>query len=331
MAPSRLLVVLVLGFAPGCLHVHGTVTTTEPTSAPPATKGDAFASLRPGESIPTRPPADPKTVAAKPPAPKLAPPPDADPVAPAPPENVLAVKGAGPDPGPFPLAAGPPVPEPPLLAAMRAYVENRPDDAIRHLEKLEKPNQEFALAVMPVLARGAAMNLAAPDPQEAAHLVEQLGGAAGRLEMKAAMRVEKVAFCKRATAFGRYDPWPEAQPYRPNDLAVLYVEVRNVGSAPCAGPAGEGYVSRAVVALEVRDAKGTVVEQTDPADYRQRVAVARFEHTDHTRSPLRDYSRTYRIKIPPNPGVYTVTVEVKDPVTGRTARSQPAEFRVTGS
>jgi hypothetical protein len=224
----------------------------------------------------------------------------------------------------------PPAPEPPLLAAMRAYVENRPDDAIRHLEKLDKPNQEFALAVMPVLARGAAMNLAAPDPQEAAHLVEQLSGAAARLESKAAMKVEKVAFCKRATGFGRFDPWPEAEPYRPNDLAVLYVEVRNVGSAPAPGPAGEGWVSRAVVSLEVRDAKGGLVEQIDPADYRQRVPVARFEHADHTRSPLRDYSRTYRIKIPPTPGVYTVTVEVKDPASGRSARSQPAEFRVAG-
>ena len=57
---------------------------------------------------------------------------------------------------------------------------------------------------------------------------------------------------------------------------------------------------------------------------------SRFDHTDHTRSPLRDYSRTYRIKIPPNPGVYTVTVEVRDPGSGRAARSQPAEFRVAG-
>ncbi|HEX4613294.1 MAG TPA: hypothetical protein VH092_34220 [Urbifossiella sp.] len=325
-ACPRLFIVLALGFAPGCLSIHGTVTKTpEPAPAPAPAAGDKFASLRPGESIPSRP-VEPKTVVERPATPK--PPPNTDPIAPLPPEDVLAVKGA--DPGPFPLAVGPPVPEPPLLAAMRAYVENRPDDAIRHLEKLEKPNQEFALAVMPVLARGAAINLASPDPQEAAHLVEQLTGAAARLEPKAALKVEKVAFCKRANGFGRYDPWPEAQPYRPNDLAVLYVEVRNMGSTPSPGPAGEGYLSRAVVSLEVRDAKMNIVEQTDPADYRLRVPVARFEHADHTRSPLRDYSRTYRIKIPPQPGVYTVTVEVRDPATGRSARSQPAEFRVAG-
>lgn len=146
MAPSpRLLVVLALGLAPGCLTVHGTtVSHADQPAGVPAPKGDQFASLRPGEAIQTKPPADPKTTAEKPTAPKLTPP-DADPIAPLPPENVLAVKGGAPDPGQLPVGIVPP-PEPPLLAAMRAYVENRPDDAIRHLEKLDRPNQEFALA-----------------------------------------------------------------------------------------------------------------------------------------------------------------------------------------
>ncbi len=322
-ASPRLLVVLALGFAPGCLHVQSTTTTEVPKA--PAPRGGDFASLRPGEAIPTRP-VETKSVAEKP-APKTEPAPD--PIAPPPPDRVLEVVKAA-EPGQFPLTLSQPVPDPPLLAAMRAYVENRPDDAIRHLEKLDRPNQEFALAVMPVLARGAAINHAAPDPQEAAHLADQLNAAAVRLEAKAALRVEKVAFCKKISGFGRYDPWPTAQPYRPGDLAQLYVEVRNLGSTSEAGKGGEAYVSRAVVSLEVRDAKGTVVEQTDPADYRQRVPVVRFPHDEPSRSPIRDYFQPYRINIPSKPGVYTVTVEVRDPASGRTARSQPAEFRVAG-
>jgi hypothetical protein len=178
--------------------------------------------------------------------------------------------------------------------------------------------------------RGSQLNLAVPDPHDAAALAEQLTAMATTLEGKAALRVDKVVFCRRATSFGRFDPWPEAQPYRPNDLAVLYVELRHVGSEPATGPDGEGFVSRAVVDLEVRDAAGRLIEQTDPTDWRRRVSVARFEHTDYTRSPLRDYSRTYRISVPSKPGVYTVTVEVRDPAGNRTARSQPAEFRVAG-
>lgn len=318
----RLLVALALGFAPGCLHIEGTVTRPDDKAAAPAPRADGFASLRPGESIATRPTPEPKTVVEKPPAPKLAAP-EPDPVVP-PPEQVLAVKGG--EPGPFPLPGVAPIPEPPLLAAMRAYVENRPDDAIRHLEKLDRPNQEFALAVMPALARGAAMNLSAPDPQEAGHLADQLGAAAAKLEAKAALRVEKVAFCKQIKGFGRFDPWPQAQPYRPGDLAQLYVEVRNVGCQPMA----DRYVTRLVALLEVRDAKGQLVEQLDPDDYRQRVQVVRIPHQDVSQSPVRDYFQPYRIRIPSQVGVYTVTVEVRDPVTGRTARSKEAEFRVAG-
>ena len=51
---------------------------------------------------------------------------------------------------------------------------------------------------------------------------------------------------------------------------------------------------------------------------------------DHTRTPLHDYSRTYRISVPAQPGVYTVTVEVKDAAGKRVARSQPVQFLVAG-
>ncbi|QDU22010.1 hypothetical protein [Urbifossiella limnaea] len=314
----RLLAALAIGFAPGCLHVHGDVA--HPDHKPPA-RADGFASLKPGESIVARPASEPKPIADTPAAPKLATV-EPDPLVP-PPESVLTVKA---EPGPFPLPGVAPLPEPPLLAAMRAYVENRPEDAIRHLEKLDKPNQDFALAVMPVLARGAAMNLSAPDPQEAGHLADQLSGAAAKLEAKAALRVEKVAFCRKIGGFGKFEPWPQAQPYRPGDLARLYVEVRNLGCQAAA----DGYVTRAVTLLEVRDAKGQLVEQVDPADYRQRVQVVRFQHDERSQSPVRDYFQPYQIRIPPQVGVYTVTVEVRDPLTGRAARSQAAEFRVAG-
>lgn len=318
----RLLAALVLGFAPGCLHVQSTVTRTDDKqAAAPAPKAEGFASLRPGEAIAVRQTVEPHTTSEKPPAPKLV---AAEPEPVVPPEQVIAVKSG--EPGPFPLPGMQPAPEPPLLAAMRAYVENRPDDAIRHLEKLDRPNQDFALAVMPVLVRGAALNLTSPDPQEAGHLADQLSGAATKLEAKAALRVEKVAFYKKIYGFGRYDPWPAAQPYRPGDTARLYVEVRNLGCHTAA----DGYVTRAETLLEVRDSKGQLVEQMDPDNYQQRVRVVRIHHEDKSRSPVRDYFKPYQIVIPSQPGVYTVTVEVRDPTSGRAARSQPAEFRVSG-
>jgi hypothetical protein len=327
---------LAVGPAPACLHISGSMT--------PPTKPSDFSVLRPGEVVPINP--DAKAAArAKPtqpaptPAPDKTPPtttagarptpkPEPEPDIPAPPGGVVPVTAA--EPATLPKLVGPPVPEAPLLAAVRAYVENRPEEAIRHLQGLDRANQDYVLAMLPLLVRGSQMNLAAGNPNDTAVMVDQLQAVAAGMEGKAALRVDKVAFCRKATGFGRYEPWPEAQPYRPNDLAVLYVELRHITSESGAGPNGEGFVSRAVVSLEVRDSGGRLIEQTDPTDWRRRVLVARFEHTDHTRSPLRDYSRTYRISVPTQPGVYTVTVEVKDPAGNRTARSQPCEFRVAG-
>ena len=83
-------------------------------------------------------------------------------------------------------------------------------------------------------------------------LAEQVHAAAERLEPRAALRVDKVAFCRRINGYGRYDPWPEGQPFQPNDLTELYVEIRHLTSEAATGAAaGEGFVTRLTSTLEV--------------------------------------------------------------------------------
>ena len=347
---------LALGPCPACILIGGSTSST-PETVPPATKPkNEFAILptRPGEVVRTNIASKPGAGSVSSPTP-LAPtdttdtatnpprttPPASDPETP--PITVTAAKvehAPSPDEPPPPAGArgtiGLPVEwperrEPPVLAAMRAYIENRPDDAMRLLQPLSPGNQDLVLAVMPLLVRGSQVNLSAANPAEVSVLVDQLRGVATRLEGKAPLQVGKVAFCRgRVLGYGQYAPWPEAQPYRPNDMAVLYVEAQHVSSAPAVGPNGESFVSRAVVSMEVRDAAQRLVEMPDPADHRQRVTITRYEHTDFTHSPITDYYQTYRIRLPAQPGVYTVTVEVRDPVGGRTARSQPTQFMVAG-
>jgi hypothetical protein len=316
VSPRLCVVALVVAAAPaGCLSVAGTVRTDPPPAPPPAS---GFSSLRPGEVVPTRSyPADPK-------APPAAPDADPLPVPPPTPDALLAAARGG-DPGPFPVLPAPTA-DPPLLAAVRAYVENRPEEAIKHLEKLDRPNQEFALAVLPALARGAAMNHAAPDPQEAGIVAEQLTAAAAKLEAKAPLRIEKVVFCKSLDGFGRYEPWPETRPYRPGDLAVLYVEVRHLAGVPTK----DGIRVRADVSLQVRDSGQKLVEQMDPDNPKRRVTAVAWAHDHVFRSPPRDYHLPYRLVVPATPGVYTITVEVREPGTGRVARSQPTQFLIAG-
>jgi len=106
------------------------------------------------------------------------------------------------------------------------------------------------------------------------------------------------------------------------------VEIGHLISEPTAK--GDEYVTRLVSGLEIRDANGRLVEQTDREDRRRTVLIAREEREVPSKSPLQDFYIVYRIPVPAQPGVYTVTVEIRSPGGGRVVRSRPVEFRVAG-
>ena len=319
-APALLAAALALGL-PACLTITKTVKPSEATAAGAPGASD-FASFpkRPGLLVRKNPEAKIELPAAPMPTPveQVTPPPAI--------ADAHVVKAGN----PAPLPAIPSATEPDLLAALKAFLNNKPNEAIGLLQSLDRFNQDFTLALMPLLVRGAQMNLASANPEEVALMVQQLDGLARRLEPRAALKVERVTFYRKFEGFGRFEPWPQTQPYGPGDLALLYFEVRNIGSEPAPGPRGEQFLSRLAINLEVRDARGNLVEQTDPTNFRHRVPIAHFEYLDRTRSPIRDFYRTYRISVPTQPGVYTVTVEVRDPARHRVARSQPVRFDVAG-
>lgn len=281
----------VLPKAPGTV-VHSKNTAPAPNPNPPA-----------------------NTVTQKPTVPPLGPPKPVQPV-----QTLNAI-----EPGPFPLQAVGPVAEAPLLAAVRAYTENRPERAIEIIRTLNTQNQDVVLALLPILARGASADFN-NDPATVAALVDQLRAAANRLEPRAALRIEKAAFCKNVDGFGRFVPWPDNQPYRPHQQAQLYLEVRNLGSQSV----GDGFVTQIHATVEVRDAHGKLVEQIDPDDYRRRVPMVKFEKKLPSQSPLHDFHVLYVFSAPPAPGVYTITVELRDAAGRRTVRTQPAQFCVAG-
>jgi hypothetical protein len=241
------------------------------------------------------------------------------------------VKVAEDPPGPLPgiPALHPSIPlEPPLVAAVRAHAEGHPDRAIEFLKALDPPNQEYVLEMLPVLARGATGDLT--DATAAAVLADQHRGVASRLAARASLLAENVVLCRKVYGFARYDPWPENQPYRPNDQAQLYLEVRNLVSQVVAGPHGETHLTHVSVAVEIRDARGRLVEQADPDDWRRRVQVVRFERKQLSRGPVEDFYIYHPFAVPSAPGVYTVTVELRDPAGRRNVRTNPVRFDVSG-
>ncbi|MCE9564130.1 MAG: hypothetical protein K8U57_18965 [Planctomycetes bacterium] len=251
------------------------------------------------------------------------------PITPLTPENPPNdVKTIAVQPGSLPPVVTGPVQPSPLLLAVQAYADGKPNRAIEILKSLDAPNQEFVLAMVPILARGATADLAT-DPAGVAALVDQLETAATRLEAKAALRIENLAFCGKVSGFGRYDLWPEGQPYHPNDQAQLYLEVRNLQSVAATGPHGETHLTHAKAFVEIKDAHGVLVKQPDPEDWRRRVDVVKFEKKLYSRGPVHDFHVLYAFPVPTAPGVYTVTVEIRDPAN-RKIRSEAKEFRVTG-
>lgn len=316
---------------PACLHISAPAASPAPTDPPkPAPTVRATDSAQPPRTDFSTLPRVPGTVVqAKPttnPNPNSANTAQKPTPAPAgptkPTEPVRTVTGA--EPRPFPVTQVVP-PEPPLLAAVRAYTENRADKAIEIIRTLDKQNQDFVLAVLPILARGATADLN-NDPATAAALAAQLHAAASRLEPWAALRIEKMVFCNDVSGFGRYTPRPDNSPYKPNAQAQLYLEVRNLGSQVADG----GYLTHVHATVEVRDAYGKLVEQIDPDDWRRRVPVVKFEKRLASHSPLHDFHVLYVFSAPPAPGVYTVTVELRDASGRRTVKTAPAQFCVAG-
>ena len=324
--PFFTLVALYAISLPACLHVTSTPST--PNSAPePATRttakttGEAESN---GTAVPRKDfailPKVPGSVVSKSHGPSAnattTKPPPAPPANP--PGSVLPTAG---EPGPFPPLTAPP--EEPLLAAVRAYTEKRPDQAIEIIRKMDKNNQDFVLAVLPILMRGASADLM-NDQATTAALADQLRGAVARLEPRAALKIEKFALCSKVDGFGRFVVRPPAETYRPNERVNLYLELRNLSYQIT----GDGFRAHARAAVEIRDANENIVSQLDSDSHR--VPLVRFDKDLVTRSPLSDFYVLYWFAAPTAPGVYTITVQISDATGRRTVKSQPAEFRVAG-
>ena len=151
-----------------------------------------------------------------------------------------------------------------------------------------------------------------------------------RLESRAPLRVDTILFCREVYGFGRYDARQPNEPYRPNAQAQLYLEIRNLVSQPAVGPRGEKYLTQVRTAIEIRDAYNNIVSFADPDDARRRLPALRYDTKRHSHSPFQDFHVFYTFPVPPTPGVYTVTVELRDASGPRVMRTAPVEFRVAG-
>ena len=227
-----------------------------------------------------------------------------------------------------PIPPAPPAePDPPLVAAVRDFLAGKPDAADR-LKPLPASNQEMLLQLLPPVMRVAQMDLARPDAEETAVLARQFETAAAVLARRAGLTVKKAVVCGDVKGFGKFLPVRDRNDLRRGETFLLYVEVENVPCEPVTRSDGaDGFQTQLEVSMQVTDDLGKVIEIIDHKTG-QPVAKSTSLKTEFSRSPVRDYYVVARVQAPARPGVYTVTIELRDPKSG-TVVSRPVPFRVS--
>jgi hypothetical protein len=206
--------------------------------------------------------------------------------------------------------------DPPLVRAMRCYVERRPDDAISYLRSYDAENQEILLSLLPLTIRMAEGSLAQTNPQDIAVAVDQLQSLIQALRPHAALVMDKLCFCRQFRKFGVYEALGARPSFRPGELFEVYFEIRNVTCRHATSPQGE-YQTHTKTTLEIRERSGAIK------------VVKPFDKPESFQTAQHDYYDLYRYQVPPNapPGTYDLIVEVTDAPTGRKVK-QKMEFNV---
>jgi hypothetical protein len=216
----------------------------------------------------------------------------------------------------------------PLVVALRAYMQKRPADALEALGRYEKANQDMLLVALPFAARLTEGDIDKVSPREAAELADLVQGVEDRLRQRAALRIEKMLFCRQIDDFGEYVPRPTVNGMptfeggagdQPGETVRVYVELRNVSSKQ----RGDSYETRLAGSIELLDFELHTAYRFDFTPEQHRGKSARHDF-------FVNCSFSVPRKIPP--GRYTLRVEVRDitdqPADAAGLKRSPPDHRV---
>jgi len=333
---------------PGCTRAVPPVVPAEPQASP--VQGAMAAAESPYHGLPppaaaqdsdAKPPRTGATLVSREPLPPGLPP---DPL---PPPSAVADKPSGGArldppaeegaPARLPMPAAPPAEakppgeptEPPLVEALRSFLDSRPADAVASLKTYDKDNQELLLLLLPVASRLTEGSVEKANAQEVAFFMEQVNAVLLAMRPRAALVIDKMCFCKWIQTFGVYEPTPDKPTYRPGDWAKVYVEVRNFSSEKREDAPGQTfYVTSLESSAEILDGRRNKVWPQGPG----RQPLQRLG-PDRSRTLRHDYFDNCYFKVPElPPGSYTLWIQVEDVATRRTARrSLDFDVRYAGS
>jgi hypothetical protein len=217
-----------------------------------------------------------------------------------------------------------PAQEAPLVSALRLCLEKEPTKAVAELRSYDKTNQEVLLCLLPVAARLAEGNLQDASARDVDTMLDELNSGMVPLRARAPLTIEKMCFCRRIDAFGVYQALPEDYRFRPNEVAQIYVEVRNFATQRKTNATeAPTYVIQLTSSAEILDYAGNRVTAQP--------LVFQRKKPDESSTERHDYFESYRFCIPDlPPGAYRLSIQVEDHGTRPPRRAhQSLDFRVT--
>ena len=190
-----------------------------------------------------------------------------------------------------------------LLRAVRAFQQNKPDEAVELLKGYDPATQQILLSILPPLARIGDGRLQQMRPEEMDVLVEQMTKVPNMLRPRATLQAATSACAGRSTTSPHVEPFPDRHEFRPGDIVYLYMELANFS---CTADEKGGYSVTLASSLELKDGGGAVVWRADPKEVPDKVST-----------PPQDYYRNFRLSVPNVPaGTYTLAVKTTDRPSG---------------
>jgi hypothetical protein len=317
------------GLLSGCTHAHPRSVAASERAMPPLDREEARVPVA-GVPAPADPyaPFAPPELATKnaprpqPPEDRLLPPT----VALGPPADLAPESPSGANLEPVVAAKTPE--DPALLAALRCFLEKRPEEAVCKLKDLDTANREALLGLLPAAARLAEGSLNQASPQEIAALVDSLERVLAPLRARAPLTIEKICFCRWIGNFGVYEPWPPEHRFRFGDPVHIYVQLRNFASTrqPTSSGASK-HLIQLVSSAEICDEAGNKVWPVTL------VFERKGPQANESWTLRHDYFETYTFYAPKlPPGAYVLRVQVEDHGTQppRTVH-ESLDFRITNA
>ena len=219
----------------------------------------------------------------------------------------------------------PPQPDPPLVAALREILAGR--SGSEYLRQLDPASYDHLAQLLPAVAKLSQVPPAQLDPKDAAEILKQFDPTLAVVARRAPLRVERAVFCRDVWGYGKFDPLPDGIAFHPRQIYMLYFEVGNVPNEPDGRAGPDGYATRLVCTVQVKDDAGRTVELIDHGKISPEPLIQK-DKVVFSRSPVRDYYAIFTFNAPSKPGRYTVTFQVRDPATAREiSRKLPFEVR----